>query len=91
MTRNLEKRVELMIPITEAKAKRRLTHILKSAFEDNQNAYIIQNNGSSVRKKSPKAKTKQFRLQAALQKDAEKEAKKDAYLSSTTFEPHKPI
>jgi len=91
MTRNLEKRVELMIPITEAKAKRRLTHILKSAFEDNQNAYIIQNNGSSVRKKSPKAKTKQFRLQASLQKDAEKEAKKDAYLSSTTFEPHKPI
>ena len=90
MTRNLEKRVELMIPITEAGAKRRLTHILKSAFEDNQNGYTIKNDGSSVRKKSPKAKSKQFRLQAALQKDAEKAAKTEAHLSSTTFEPHKP-
>ncbi len=91
MTRNLEKRVELMIPITDDDAKRRLTHILKSAFEDNQNAHVIQSDGSSVRAKSPKAKTKQFRLQASLQKDAEEAANKNAQRSSTTFEPHKPL
>lgn len=90
MTRNLEKRVELMIPITDSKAKKRLTEILKTAFEDNQNAHIIQKDGSSVRKQKSKAKDKDIRLQSTLQEAAEKATKASSYLQSTTFEPHKP-
>lgn len=89
MTRNLEKRVELMIPISDAKAKKRLTDILKTAFDDNQNAHIIQGDGTSIRK-TKKGKAKNIRLQATLQESAEKAAKANAYLKSTTFEPHTP-
>lgn len=92
MTRNLEKRVELMIPIEDAKAKKRLTEILKTAFDDNQNAHIIQADGTSLRKYPAKDKTKQkkSRLQESLQEAAEKATKANTYLKSTTFEPHTP-
>ena len=90
MTRNLEKRVELMIPIADPKAKKRLTEILKTAFDDNQNAHIIQQDGTSVRKQTSKGKGNKIRLQASLQKAAEKITKANAYHQSTTFEPHKP-
>ena len=92
MTRNLEKRVELMIPIADPKAKKRLTDILKTAFSDNQNAHIIQKDGTSVRKTPHKGrgKAKITRLQAALQDAAEKAAKANSFHQSTTFEPHRP-
>lgn len=92
MTRNLEKRVELMIPIADAKAKKRLTEILKTAFEDNQNAHVLQRDGTSIRKEPHrgKGKGKSIRLQAILQETAEKAAKAKSFQQSTTFEPHKP-
>jgi len=92
MTRNLEKRVELMIPITEAKAKKRLTEILKGAFTDNQNAHIIQSDGSSLRKEPPRGRGRKnlVRLQASLQDAAENAAKAATAHQSTTFEPHTP-
>jgi polyphosphate kinase len=92
MTRNLEKRVELMIPIADSKAKKRLTDILKTAFEDNQNAHIIQKDGTSIRKAphKGKGKGKTIRLQSILQEAAEKATKAKTFHQSTTFEPHIP-
>jgi polyphosphate kinase len=46
MTRNLEKRVELMTPIVDRASKKLLISILKSCFRDNQNGYLIQPDGS---------------------------------------------
>ena len=48
MTRNLEKRVELMTPIVDRASKKLLIGILKSCFRDNQNGYLIQPDGSCL-------------------------------------------
>lgn len=69
MTRNLDKRVELMVPVTNGKLARRLKSILDACFRDNVQACNILPDGTSehvVRKKGQKA----FRLQQYLTKEA---------------------
>ena len=89
MTRNLDKRVELMIPIEDKSAKKRLLDILDAAFMDNCNAFEITSDGSSRRLERAKSK-KRFRMQEHLQKQARKAAKARSHERSTTFEPHRP-
>lgn len=89
MTRNLDKRVELMIPIEDKKCRKRLQAILESAFKDNSNAHEILENGSS-RRIAKKKGQKKFRMQQQLQSQARKSAKARAHERSTTFEPHTP-
>ncbi|MEO1857355.1 MAG: polyphosphate kinase 1 [Rubritalea sp.] len=89
MTRNLEKRVELMIPIVDKDIKSQISEILQAAFKDNQQAHRILEDGSSERV-NPKGKTSVFRMQEHLQKKAVKLAKARAYTRTTTFEPHRP-
>lgn len=89
MTRNLDKRVELMIPIEDAASKKRLTGILEAAFKDNCNAFRIIEDGTGPRIGRAKGK-KRFRMQEHLQKQARKAAKARAHERSTTFEPHRP-
>jgi len=89
MTRNLEKRVELMIPIEDKKSRKRLLGILESAFKDNTNAYKILEDGSSQRIQRGKDK-KRFRMQEHLQREAKRAASASAHERTTTFEPHTP-
>src|SRR5690606_14178635 len=49
MTRNLEKRIELMIPIEQPVLKRRLGRILETYFLDNSQAFEILPDGTSRR------------------------------------------
>jgi len=88
MTRNLEKRVELMIPIIDKDSKRKLINTLEAGFKDNQNAHLILSDATSER---IIGKTKKnFRVQEHLQKNAEKASKSLAFRRTTTFEPHLP-
>jgi len=87
MTRNQEKRVELMIPIEDRASKKRLIQILKAAFKDNQNAHEILADGSSQRVEK---KGKRYRMQEALQRQAEDAFQKLKFKRTTTFEPHVP-
>ena len=89
MTRNLDKRVELMIPIEDTPNKKRLINILEAPFKDNCNAFIILENGTSERVKRNKG-AKRFRMQEHLHNQAKKAAKARAHERSTTFEPHRP-
>ena len=89
MTRNLEKRVELMIPIEEKTIKRRLIKILETYFKDNQNAYRIQSDGSS-KPIAIKKGEKPFRAQEHFQTLAKRAAKAREHERSMTFEPHVP-
>lgn len=89
MTRNLDKRVELMIPIEDKASRRRLLNILDAAFKDNCNAYEILPDGSSSLIERKKGK-KRFRMQEHLQQQAQKLANARAHERSTTFEPHTP-
>ena len=73
MTRNLDKRVELMIPIEDKNCRKRLQTILDAAFKDNCNAHEILENGSSQRIIKKKGQ-KKFRMQEHLQNNAQKSA-----------------
>lgn len=89
MTRNLEKRVELMIPIEEPVLKRRLIGILDTFFQDNVQASRFLPNGSSEkiqRKKGQRA----FRAQEHFQSMAREVAKAREHEQAMTFEPHTP-
>ncbi len=89
MTRNLEKRVELMIPIEEKTIKRRLIRILETFFKDNQNAYHILPDGTS-KPITPRKGEKPFRAQEHFHQQAKKAAKAREHELSMTFEPHVP-
>ncbi|MCP5535616.1 MAG: polyphosphate kinase 1 [Akkermansiaceae bacterium] len=89
MTRNLDKRVELMIPIEEKACSKRLQEILEAAFKDNKNGFEILDDGTSRRIVREKGQ-KRFRMQEQLQQQARKAAKARAHERTTTFEPHTP-
>lgn len=89
MSRNLERRIELMIPIDEPALKRRLVNILKSCMADNCNAHAILPDGSSRLIKPAKGQ-KTFRAQLHFYKEAKRLAKAMEHERSLTFEPHTP-
>jgi len=90
MTRNLEKRVELMIPIEDAPLKRRLIRMLDSFFLDNTQAWQLQPDGSSQRVSRAKGQ-RGFRAQEQLYLAARKAAKAREHERAMTFEPHVPV
>ncbi len=89
MTRNLDKRVELMIPIEDKNSKRKIRRMLESCFMDNTQSSEIQEDGTS-KKIKPAAGEKPFRLQQFLYNQASKNAKAKSRERATTFEPHVP-
>ncbi|MEI6605463.1 MAG: polyphosphate kinase 1 [Verrucomicrobiota bacterium] len=89
MTRNLDKRIELMIPIEEPALKRRLVRILEAFFQDNTQAYRLLPDGSSQRLTRAKGQ-KSCRVQDQFYQQARKAAKAREHERSMTFEPHVP-
>ena len=89
MTRNLEKRVELMTPIVDRASKKLLIGILKSCFRDNQNSYLIQPDGSSKRIERKKGEGR-FRMQAHLTQLFARQAAAAQQARSSSLEPHLP-
>jgi polyphosphate kinase len=89
MTRNLEKRVELMIPIEEPALKRRLERILDTFFRDNTQASLLLPDGTSSRIERAK-RAKPFRAQEHFYQQARKSAKAREQELAMTFEPHVP-
>lgn len=90
MTRNLEKRVELLVPIEEKAIKRRLIRILEAFFKDNQNACRILPDGTS-QPIPQKRGQKPFRAQEHFYQQAKRAAKARQHELSMTFEPHVPL
>ena len=89
MTRNLDKRIELMIPIEEPALKRRMMRVLEAFFQDNTQAYRLLPDGSSQRLIRSKGR-KLFRVQDQFYQQARKAAKAREHERSMTFEPHVP-
>ncbi len=90
MTRNLEKRIELMIPIEDDPLKRRLIRILEAYFQDNTQASRILPDGTFQRLERPKGR-KAFRAQEHFHHQARSAAKAREHERSMTFEPHVPV
>ncbi|MDB4627854.1 polyphosphate kinase 1, partial [Akkermansiaceae bacterium] len=89
MTRNLEKRVELMTPIVDRASKKLLISILKSCFRDNQNSYLIQPDGTSKRIEREKGEGR-FRMQDHLTQLFARQAAAAQQARSSSLEPHLP-
>lgn len=89
MARNLDKRVELMVPVLESRLSRRLRNILEACFKDNTQAYEIQPDGTGKRL-TPLPSQKPFRLQLKLTREARRLAKDKERQRLQMLEPHVP-
>jgi polyphosphate kinase len=88
MPRNLERRVELLVPVEDGQCRARLIDILGTYFQDNVKARRLMPDGSYVRVEP--AGRKRVRAQEALYRracEASKEATKD---KARDFEPRRP-
>jgi polyphosphate kinase len=74
MTRNLDKRLELMFPVEDREHKARVLHALRSMFRDTIKARWLQPDGTYVRRPAPPGETP-CRVQQALQEDIARAAR----------------
>lgn len=89
MSRNLDRRIELMIPIENRELAARVQDILEACFRDTAQAYVIRPDGTSVQAQ-PAARTKPFAMQQYLQEQAQLSARSRAQEAKQTLEPHRP-
>jgi len=89
MVRNLEKRVELMVPIEDSVCRKRLIRMLGDHFADNVKARVMAGDGS-YRLRGRSSGEKAFRVQEVLAKKAWKAARNARRDQSTVLEPHVP-
>lgn len=88
MGRNLDRRIELMVPVLDKNCKTRLTKILRTYFDDNLAASELQPNGDYV-PVTKKRKKKDFRSQLNLHQEACQIHSAQNNPKHTVFEPHR--
>ncbi len=89
MPRNLDRRIELLVPVAETQARSRLTEILHTCFADTANAWELKSDGT-YRRCSPKGKRRRFRSQREYYQLVCGRAGQAAQVQRTVFEPHRP-
>ena len=88
MPRNLDRRVELLVPIQDTAAKRRLIGILDTYLKDNVKSAELQSDGTLLRSK-PSAKKARLRSQDVLYRKAVSAVRQAEQSRRTVFEPHR--
>jgi len=88
MTRNLSKRVELLAPIEDNSARKRLIGILETHFSDTTQGRLLQSDGSYVT--IPFESGKALRSQEVFVKEAAKRARQQTQPPDTLV-PHLPL
>jgi polyphosphate kinase len=89
MTRNLDKRLELMVPVDEPSCKRRLIDILKLHLADNCSSWTLEADGRYNRTKcdgKKEVRSQQIFFQQACEQIADARNMK-----RTRFEPHRTV
>jgi polyphosphate kinase len=89
MPRNLDRRIELLVPVEDPPLKQRLVETLETYFEDNVKARHLQPDGSYVRPKIPRGTRRRRRSQELLYEEACRRLKVAQQSQPTTFEPHR--
>ncbi len=89
MSRNLNSRVELMIPIVDPDIAHRVRGILDSCLRDNVQAFELGTSGDYT-PLEPEEGQSAYRMQKQLQEDAEQRALINDRKRSQTLEPHLP-
>jgi polyphosphate kinase len=86
MSRNLDKRVELMFPVDDTVHKTTVVNALRAMFRDNVKARCLRPDGSYERK-APQAGEPPFRVQQQLQEEARRRAMLARDRAGVTFTP----
>jgi polyphosphate kinase len=86
MTRNLDKRVELMFPIEQPDHRARVVHVLRAMFRDTAKSWSLGADGV-YRKRHPAVNAPPFRVQEALQDEARRAASRAGEQAGVTFRP----
>ena len=89
MRRNLDRRVELMVPIEDRRLAARVQAVLDACFRDNLQACLIRPDGTSV----PVPRDERmpaFAMQEHLQTQARQNARDRERAGRLTLEPHRP-
>ena len=86
MSRNLDKRVELMFSVDDAAHKTTVLNALRAMFRDNVKARCLRPDGSYERK-TPQAGEPPFRVQQHLQEEARRRALLARDRAGVTFSP----
>ena len=87
MSRNLDRRVELMVPVEDQELAQRLLDILDACFKDNTQASLMEEDGTS---RPVHNHHRPFAMQAHLQRQARQRARRQERISRQTLEPHLP-
>jgi polyphosphate kinase len=86
MTRNLDRRIELMFPVQQADHKERVLHALRAMFRDNVKARVLGPDGAYTRRIVAPG-DQPFRVQDYLQQDAQRRAALARESGGVTFVP----
>ena len=88
MPRNLDKRVELLVPIVDRNCKHRLIDSLETYFSDTRNSWQLDADGHYRRRHTDKTP---IRAQEVLYRSAVDALKLAEQQRATVFEPHQPL
>ncbi len=89
MSRNLDRRVELMVPVEDSAGAEKLAQILETCLADTRQSWRLRSDGSWERQQ-PDAKRPALRCQEAFQRRAEERAAAALQSQSPVFEPQRP-
>ena len=89
MERSFDRRVELAVEVKDAESKEKVQEILKYTLKDNVQSYLLESDGTYIRRKPSKG-SKKLRAQSYFHRSTVKNAGKMVNLSEEVFLPHKP-
>ena len=89
MERSFDRRVELAVEVKDAESKEKVQEILKYSLKDNVQSYLLESDGTYIRRKPSKG-SKKIRAQSYFHRSSVKNAGKMVNLSEEVFLPHKP-
>ncbi len=87
MPRNLDRRIELLVPVEDLASRRRLLEILDTYFRDNQNAWKLNPDGTYERVQ-PTGTQAKARAQRVLYQHAAEAVQQAEQARRNTFQPH---
>lgn len=87
MPRNLDRRIELLVPVEDLASRRRLLEILDTYFRDNQNAWLLKSDGTYERIQPTSTQAK-VRAQRVLYQNAVETVQQVEQARRNTFQPH---
>lgn len=90
MPRNLDRRVELLVPVVDTICKKRLVSMLEYCFRDNTNSWQLQSDGRYIRRQHQAEGHAPLRLQEVLYQQSLDAIKQAEQKRRTVFEPHQP-